>query len=140
MEHNAEERSHRNCCYRFFYLIVISVTFNSFIYAFIVANTITLAMYRYDLSEDEKFVLFVLNSIFVWVFTLEMLVKLVGLGVKNYVRDKFNIFDGIIVVISLIDFSLNMTLSEGGTEGIMSALRAMRLLRVFKLARHWKAF
>ena len=32
--------------------------------------------------------------------------KLAGLGIKNYLRDKFNIFDGLIVIISLVDFSI----------------------------------
>ena len=48
VEFNAEERASKNCCYRFFYEIVISVTFNFLIYCFILANTITLALYRYD--------------------------------------------------------------------------------------------
>ena len=78
---------------------------------------------------------------FVWVFTAEMIAKLIGLGVKNYVKDKFNIFDGIIVIISLVDFTLNFTVDmEGGASGILSALRALRLLRIIKLARHWKDF
>ena len=47
-EIGAEERASRNCCYRFFFEIVMSVTFNFLIYCFIIANTITLAMYRYD--------------------------------------------------------------------------------------------
>lgn len=66
---------------------------------------------------------------------------MIGLGVKNYIRDKFNIFDAIIVIISLTDFILTMTVEVSeSTDGIMSALRALRLLRVVKLARHWKAF
>ena len=70
-----------------------------------------------------------------------MLAKLIGLGVKNYMLDKFNIFDAIIVVISLTDFILTMTVEvDESTDGIMSALRALRLLRVVKLARHWAAF
>ena len=82
-----------------------------------------------------------LNLIFVWVFASEMIAKMIGLGLKNYARDKFNIFDCIIVIVSLVDFALGFVLgSENDQEGIMSALRALRLLRVVKLARHWKAF
>ena len=39
-----------------------------------------------------------------------MVSKLIGLGVKNYSKDRFNLFDGLIVIISLIDFSLMMSL------------------------------
>ena len=72
-----------------------------------------------------------------------MLAKLIGLGIKNYIRDKFNLFDGGIVIIGLIDFTLYLVIDniESNSDGgIMSALRALRLLRVIKLARHWKAF
>ena len=141
VEFSAEERSRRNCCYRVFYLIVISVSFNFIIYCFIVANTITLALFRFDQSDKQTEVLKLLNLIFVWVFTSEMIAKLIGLGLKNYARDKFNIFDCIIVILSLVDFALGFILDQNdGEEGIISALRALRLLRVVKLARHWKAF
>lgn len=75
-----------------------------------------------------------------WVFFAEMVSKLIGLGVKNYVKDRFNIFDGFIVVISLIDFSLMMSLDDVDEDGIGISMRALRLLRVLKLARQWKAF
>ena len=116
------------------------MTFNFLIYCFILGNTITLALYRYDESERQTEVLYLLNIIFVWVFFLEMVFKLIGLGIKNYCRDKFNIFDGIIVIVSLIDFTLDWTMEMENSNGIMSAFRALRLLRVVKLARHWKAF
>ena len=47
-EIHCENRAKRNGCYNFFYQIVISVTFNFLIYCFILANTITLALYRFD--------------------------------------------------------------------------------------------
>ena len=69
-----------------------------------------------------------------------MIAKLIGLGVKNYAKDKFNIFDGVIVIISLVDFVLNFSVDVEGAVGILSALRGLRLLRIIKLARHWKDF
>ena len=139
---DAEQRSKKHCCYQVFYEVVISVTFNFLIYCFILANTVTLAMYRYDESERQTEILRFLNVIFVWVFFAEMVAKLIGLGVKNYVRDRFNIFDAIIVVLSLVDFALSLLvhMDDSSGSGIMSAFRALRLLRVVKLARHWKAF
>ena len=82
----------------------------------------------------------VCNTIFVWVFFAEMVFKLIGLGPKTYIRDKFNIFDGFIVIVSLVDFTLSLTVDMGSADGIMSCFRAFRLLRVVKLARHWKGF
>ena len=53
-----------------------------------------------------------LNQIFVWVFAAEMIAKMIGLGLKNYARDKFNIFDCIIVIVSLVDFGLGFVLGS----------------------------
>ena len=137
------ERADKNILFGFFYNIVISVTFNFMIYCLILANTITLALYRYDQSEEQTQILAALDVFFVWVFTVEMLMKILGLGLKNYLRDKFNIFDAVIVIISLVDFSIyasGVIDSEGDDSDIFSAFRALRLLRVIKLARQWKEF
>jgi hypothetical protein len=40
----------------------------------------------------------------IWFFVAEMIIKLIGLGFKEYARDSFNIFDALIAIISLIDF------------------------------------
>ena len=124
-------------------MIVISVTFNFLIYCLILTNTITLALYRYDQSKEQKNLLAALDVIFVWVFTAEMIMKILGLGLKNYLRDKFNIFDALIVILSLADFSIyasGIMELEGDDSDIFSAFRALRLLRVIKLARQWKEF
>lgn len=70
-----------------------------------------------------------------------MIIKLVGYGVKDYGRDRFNIFDALIVGVSTIEFTLTLIVGEeqaGG--GALTAFRAIRILRIFKLSRKWKAF
>ena len=80
-----------------------------------------------------------LNKIFSWLFVGEMLVKLGGLGVKNYARDTFNLFDALLVVLSLVEMVLEL-LGKSGLGGALIAFRGIRLLRVFKLARSWTSF
>ena len=81
------------------------------------------------------------DYIFVWAFFVEMVMKLIGLGVREYLRDNFNIFDGVIVIISLIDFSITLASNNDEDEGgILNVFRALRLLRVIKLGRKWKNF
>ena len=41
-----------------------------------------------------------------WIFFAEMVAKMIGLGLKNYAKDSFNLFDALIVVISMVDFTL----------------------------------
>lgn len=64
------------------------------------------------------------------IFTVECVMKLVGLGLRTFVRDSFNVFDAFIVVLSLVEILLQ---SEDGGGSSLGAMRAVRLFRVFKL-------
>ncbi len=44
----------------------------------------------------------ILNYIFSFIFILETVLKLIGLGFKEYFKDKWNRFDFIIVMVSII--------------------------------------
>lgn len=66
--------------------------------------------------------------------------KLLALGPREYAQDKFNLFDGLIVISSLLELILSppdiLTGGTGGDAGGgLSALRSFRVFRVFKLAR-----
>ena len=60
-----------------------------------------------------------------------MIVKVFALGFFAYVRDRFNVFDAIVVIISLLEF-------VGVSAGAITVLRTFRLLRIFKIVRSWK--
>jgi len=81
-----------------------------------------------------------MNDILTWIFFGEMIVKLLGLGYKDYASDSFNLFDCAVVMISLIENIIHWVGIDFGGGGAISALRAIRLLRVFKLARSWTSF
>jgi hypothetical protein len=73
---------------------------------------------------------------------MEMVLMIIGHGPGGYVKDGFNIFDGIVVILSLIELTISFVqMSENGGElesgGFLSVLRGFRLLRVFKLVRSW---
>ena len=69
-----------------------------------------------------------------------MIIKVMGMGIKDYTSDSFNIFDGTIVFISIIEMIMEKLLDGSLGGGAFSSLRAVRLLRVFKLARSWTSF
>ena len=76
-----------------------------------------------------------------------MVIKMIGLGIKGYASDHFNIFDCVIVLVGIFDVILTSILSEEKYKnssfkgsGAISAVRTFRLLRVFKLAAKWKKF
>ena len=98
----------------------------------IMLNTLVLSMDKYpEFDQDINDILNVANTIFTVIFSLEVVVKLIGLGATGYTADKFNIFDATIVAFSIVEMSLD----SDGDGGPLSALRAFRLFRIFKLFR-----
>lgn len=67
-----------------------------------------------------------------------MIIKLIGLGFKGYLHDKYNIFDASIVLISMIEIILNAT-SSGSNNSTISKLRSFRILRLLKLVKSFRA-
>lgn len=124
--------------------LVIHPKFGLFITTCIVVNTVALALDHHPM--DPAFVddLEIANFVFTLVFVVEMLLKLPGLGVRLYVQDSFNVFDCLIVCVSVVETILTppsfMAAKDGAAAGGgISALRSFRLFRVFKLARDWEA-
>jgi len=114
--------------------------FTQFITFCILANTAVLASDHHGIESTMSRVFELLNFIFFAIFFLEMAIKLVAMGFKLYFKDRFNTFDCIIVLVSTVDVILTASPVEFGGGGAISALRAFRLLRVFKLAKTWRSF
>jgi hypothetical protein len=68
--------------------------------------------------------------VFLGIFVGEVLLKLFAMGYRPYFASKFNRFDCIVIVGSA--FEVVWAELKGGSFGI-SVLRALRLLRIFKL-------
>ncbi|XP_010226082.1 PREDICTED: sodium channel protein type 4 subunit alpha [Tinamus guttatus] len=96
----------------------------------IVLNTLFMAMEHYPMTEEFENVLSVGNLVFTGIFTAEMVLKLIALDPYEYFQQGWNIFDSIIVTLSLVELGL------ANVQGL-SVLRSFRLLRVFKLAKSW---
>jgi hypothetical protein len=107
--------------------------------AAIILNTLVLAFDQYPISYDMQTILDFFNEVLSYIFIGEMVVKLLGMGIREYCNDSFNIFDGTVVIISIVEMIVSkLGFDLGG--GAISSLRAVRLLRVFKLARSWTSF
>ena len=81
----------------------------------------------------------ILNWILTGIFTLESIIKVLGLGPRLFVKDSMNVFDAVVVFFSLIEilFDLLKRFGDGGVKipFPLSVLRAFRIIRLFKLAR-----
>ena len=113
----APPRAQRNKLYYACYRLCTHWSFTVFITILIVANTIVLAMDRYPESEEELKAMDILNEFFTWAFVLEMVIKLIGLGFKEYARDSFNLFDALVVVLSLVDIIVSAAAGDDEQTG-----------------------
>ncbi|KAM6101672.1 sodium channel protein type 5 subunit alpha-like [Theristicus caerulescens] len=105
----------------------------------IVMNTLFMALEHNNMSDNFKLMLNVGNLVFTGIFTAEMILKIIALDPYYYFQQHWNIFDSIIVTLSLIELSLpkHKGKKERRKGGTLSVLRSFRLLRVFKLAKSW---
>uniref|UniRef100_A0A8C2FPV2 Sodium channel protein n=1 Tax=Cyprinus carpio TaxID=7962 RepID=A0A8C2FPV2_CYPCA len=115
---------------KFIYLIVMDPFVDLGITICIVLNTLFMAMEHYPMTQHFEHMLTVGNLVFTGIFTAEMVLKLIALDPYYYFQVGWNIFDSIIVTMSLVELGL------ANVEGL-SVLRSFRLMRVFKLAKSW---
>ncbi|KAG2461186.1 CAC1G protein, partial [Polypterus senegalus] len=116
--------------------IITHKMFDHIVLVIIFLNCITIAMERpkIDSNSAERFFLTLSNYIFTAVFLTEMTVKVVAMGwcfgEKTYLKSSWNILDGVLVFISVIDILVSM-ISNSGTK-ILGMLRVLRLLRTLR--------
>ncbi|CAO2644882.1 Voltage-dependent T-type calcium channel subunit alpha-1G [Lemmus lemmus] len=122
----------RLLCHR----IITHKMFDHVVLVIIFLNCITIAMERpkIDPHSAERIFLTLSNYIFTAVFLAEMTVKVVALGwcfgEQAYLRSSWNVLDGLLVLISVIDILVSMV-SDSGTK-ILGMLRVLRLLRTLR--------
>ncbi|XP_061564981.1 voltage-dependent T-type calcium channel subunit alpha-1G isoform X4 [Cololabis saira] len=112
--------------------IVDSEYFGRGIMIAILINTLSMGIEYHEQPEELTNALEISNIVFTSLFALEMLLKVLVYGPFGYIKDSYNIFDGIIVVISVWEI-------VGQQGGGLSVLRTFRLMRVLKLVRFMPA-
>ena len=65
------------------------------------------------------------------VFIAECMVKVSGFGPIGYLKDPFNIFDGLLVLVSLVDIAL----MGSGEVGDLKSAKTLKLLKVLRMMR-----
>jgi len=118
------------------YWVVSNPWFQRFIFVAIIVNTVILALDQHPIERDMDDMLIVLNQVLTYIFALEMLLKVGALGFKEYTSDNYNVFDAVVVFMSILELALESYLAGAGG---FSALRAFRIFRVFKMAKDWES-
>lgn len=120
----------------FAHSIVNMAYFEPFIMTIIVASSVSLAAEDPVLEDSEwNMVLNYFDYAFTLVFTVEMLLKVIDLGVMlhpgSYGRDFWNVLDAIVVICALIAFAFAGS-SAGQNLSTIKAFRVLRVLRPLK--------
>jgi len=138
----AEERTKFKPHIHWLHAIVSHPAFTVLIMMAILANTAVLALDHYPMPAQMDAELEIVNFGLSCIFLVEMIAKMIGLGFRQYARDRFNLFDAFIVTMSVLETfaSPPSFMSDNPVKkGAVSALRSFRLFRVFKLARNWRS-
>ena len=117
--------------------IIRSPYFDKSIFACIIINTLVLATEYPGMGEQHKQLSEMANLVFAFVFALEMFLKIQGLGMKGYVRSGFNLFDGLVVILTIWSQLLLWVMDASAADGsksirLLYLLRILRLLKVFR--------
>ncbi|XP_075240814.1 voltage-dependent T-type calcium channel subunit alpha-1G-like isoform X20 [Convolutriloba macropyga] len=108
------------------------------IFICILLNTMSMAVEFHQQPELLTNIVETSNLVFSIIFAVEMLLKLLVYGLFGYLKNGYNLFDGFIVIISLIELFGGSGEDGEGSSGL-SVLRTFRLLRVLKLVRFMPA-
>uniref|UniRef100_A0AAY4E487 Voltage-dependent L-type calcium channel subunit alpha n=1 Tax=Denticeps clupeoides TaxID=299321 RepID=A0AAY4E487_9TELE len=120
-----------------FWAIINSTAFEYIMFVLILLNTVTLAVQHYEQSKTFSYIMDILNMVFTGLFTVEMMLKLMALRLRNYFVDAWNSFDALIVVGSVVDivvteFSVSLS-SEDSSRVSITFFRLFRVMRLVKL-------
>ncbi|XP_006900735.1 PREDICTED: voltage-dependent N-type calcium channel subunit alpha-1B-like [Elephantulus edwardii] len=97
-------------------------------------NTLCVAMVHYNQPQRLTTALYFAEFVFLGLFLTEMSLKMYGLGPRSYFRSSFNCFDFGVIVGSI--FEVVWAAIKPGTSFGISVLRALRLLRIFKVTKY----
>eukprot|EP00427_Karlodinium_veneficum_P027195 CAMPEP_0169200838 /NCGR_PEP_ID=MMETSP1016-20121227/10086_1 /TAXON_ID=342587 /ORGANISM="Karlodinium micrum, Strain CCMP2283" /LENGTH=644 /DNA_ID=CAMNT_0009277721 /DNA_START=145 /DNA_END=2078 /DNA_ORIENTATION=+ len=130
-----------------FFLSGCDEKFDYFFGLLIVANSAVLGAQVQIMAvhemEDPPPTIDALQTAFTYIFLFELIIRLVGLKREFFTIDlAWNIFDVVIVSVSVIEVLFQLFVSDGesdGTQGF-SALRILRILRIVRVVRVIRIF
>ncbi|XP_037083301.1 voltage-dependent calcium channel type A subunit alpha-1-like isoform X2 [Pollicipes pollicipes] len=125
-------KDRKSCKYKM-WRIVVSTPFEYFIMALIVLNTLLLMVKNYPQNETEKAILQKLNNVFTSLFAIECALKVTAVGIRNFFKDRWNTFDFITVIGSIVDaIFMELAVSNFFNVGFLRLFRAARLIKLLR--------
>lgn len=85
--------------------MIEQANFSILIVCLILANTFIMALDHYGIQDTYSKGLYIANMILTICFVIEMALKIIGMGIRDYVRDGFNIFDAVVIIVGLLEYT-----------------------------------
>ncbi|XP_066265874.1 sodium channel protein type 4 subunit alpha B-like [Branchiostoma lanceolatum] len=124
-----------NCVQGWFYDMALNTKFDITIMVFICLNMVSMMIEHYRQSDKLKEVLELINIIFIAVFTFEAVLKIIGQR-WYYFKQPWNIFDFVVVVMSLLGLILADFIAKYFVSPtLLRVVRVARVGRVLRLIR-----
>ena len=102
---------------------------------FVVFNLMIMCMPYAGQPPEWELLTESLGEFVTYVFIVEMVLKLLGMGCSAYWADGWNVLDGVIVSLSIVEIIITILLADTGVN--ISFLRMLRLLRLLRLLKAW---
>ena len=111
--------------------------FEGVIYLSIILNTIVLTLQWAGQSDSNGFILDYVNYAFTCIFIVEAIIKVMAMGFI-YFSDLWNIFDFVILAISIFTICLDLltTLQLGSSTTVVRAFRIAKILRLIRKSKN----
>jgi hypothetical protein len=132
------------------YSIIAQPLFLYFLNFVVLINIILMLLNRTNISELELKIDEYINVVSVFIFIVEFILSILGLGIYHYFNDFFNINDFIITILSTVDISIGFFNNLGNENDlnksgnfittILPIIKILRLLRFFKIVKGWETF
>jgi len=107
--------------------ITLNEVFANFVTLIITGNVVCMMLDQHPPIVSIQDTKDTIARIFLCIFVVEMFFEIVGRGPKGYVMNPSTLFDGCVVIVSLIEEAIYLS---GGKAGGLKALRTLRLFRV----------
>ena len=116
-------------------MFAMNPLFEHFMTLCVIINTVVMSMDRYGIEESTDKILSQMNEVFTYIFIFEMGTKLLAIGPKKYAASKWNLLDGGVVILSIIELIIESQRDNNSGGSSISAFRTVKVFRTFRVMR-----
>ncbi|CAD8063596.1 unnamed protein product [Paramecium primaurelia] len=105
-----------------------------------ISNCILIVVAFFIEDQDILDIFNLLDTLFLIIYSIECLIKIIALGIKSYFEEGWNIFDITLVILQIIFDYILFNIVSGNIVQSIKANRLLRLAKIQKVFRLFRAF